>query len=75
MTDLTNHASPITRAQRAAAFEESKAILALENMIAPADYAQLRQYVIDGHLTIEQAIEQILAKATTKAIATNAQKR
>lgn len=52
-----------TREQREAAFRESKAILALESMAAPADYAKLRQEVIDGKLTIPDAVAQLLAKA------------
>jgi hypothetical protein len=55
-----------TREQREAAFRESKAILALENMTEPAEYAKLRQDVIDGKLSIPDAVAQLLAKANKR---------
>jgi hypothetical protein len=56
-----------TREQREAAFSESKAILALENMTAPADYAKLRQDVIDGKLSIPDAVAQLVAQARKRS--------
>jgi hypothetical protein len=63
-TSMTS--TPTTRAQRAAAFKESKAILALESMIEPAGYAQIRQRVIEGTLTIPDAIEQLVQQLKHK---------
>ena len=56
-TDLT------TTEQRAAAFRDSKAILALEHMVEPSGYARLRQDVIDGKLSIPAAVAQLVAAA------------
>jgi len=56
-TDLT------TTEQRAAAFRDSKAILALEHMVEPAGYAKLRQEVIDGKLSIPDAIARLVDDA------------
>lgn len=57
----TDHTT--TTEQRAAAFRDSKAILALEHMVEPAGYALLRQDVIDGRLSIPEAIARIVAQA------------
>ena len=57
MTDTT------TPQQRAEAFRESKAILALEHMVEPLGYAKTRQEVIDGTLSIPQAIARLVAQA------------
>ena len=57
----TDHTT--TTEQRAAAFRNSKAILALEHMVEPAGYALLRQDVIDGRLSIPEAVARIVAQA------------
>jgi hypothetical protein len=67
MTTPMTPATTATRAQRAAAFEESKAILALESMIEPAGYAQIRHRVIDGTLTIPDAIEHLVQQLKNKS--------
>lgn len=55
-----------TPEQRAAAFQSSQAILALENMVEPADFAELRQAVIDGTLTFDEAVIQLVAQAKSR---------
>ena len=57
----TDHTT--TTEQRAAAFRDSKAILALEHMVEPVGYAPLRQDVIDGRLSIPEAIARVVAQA------------
>jgi hypothetical protein len=56
-----------TPEQRAAAFRDSKAILALEHMLEPAGYATLRQQVIDGTLSIAEAVERVVSEAKRNA--------
>jgi hypothetical protein len=65
-TTTPTPAPPTTRVQRAAAFKESQAILALESMIEPAGYAQIRQRVIDGTLSIPDAIEHLVQQLKHK---------
>jgi len=49
-----------TAAERQAALDESKAILALENMVEPQGHAQLRKDIVDGKLSIPAAVQKIL---------------
>jgi hypothetical protein len=66
MTTPTTSTTATTRAQRATAFEESRAILNLESMVEPAGYAQIRQRVIDGTLSIPDAIADLVQQLKTK---------
>ena len=50
-----------------AAFAQASAILALEHMVPPEGHAQLVQDVIDGKLTTDEAIAQVLAEARRDA--------
>ena len=52
-----------TRDQRKAAFRQAGAILALEGMIEPEGYAQLRQEVIDGKLSFDEAVAKAIESA------------
>ena len=52
-----------TRDQRKAAFLQAGAILALEGMIEPEGYAQLRQEVIDGKLSFDEAVAKAIESA------------
>lgn len=56
-----------TREQREEAFRTSQAILALENMTEPADFAELRQEVIDGKLSFAEAVARLVAEAKARS--------
>lgn len=49
--------------QRAAAFEDARAILALERMIEPPGYDRLRQSVIAGEFSIPAAVAIVIRQA------------
>lgn len=49
------------------AFQQSKSILALEGMTEPASYGDVKQKVLDGVLTFEQAIAVLLEQAKQEA--------
>jgi hypothetical protein len=55
--------------QLEAAFAQASAILALEHMVPPEGHAQLVQDVIDGKLSTDEAIAQVLAEARRAAAA------
>ncbi|MBW8832651.1 MAG: hypothetical protein JF606_25285 [Burkholderiales bacterium] len=61
-----------TPAERQAALDESKAILALENMVEPAGHAQLRKDIVDGMLSIPDAVQKILEEAKARRDASSA---
>ena len=48
-----------TRDQRQTAFRNAGAILVLERMVEPEGYAQLRQEVIDGRLSFDEAVAKV----------------
>ena len=60
---MTQPENNITTEQRAAAFANATAILALEGMVEPAEYGQLRQAVIDGRLSISAAVAVVVQQA------------
>lgn len=55
-----------TPEQRAAAFQSSEAILALENMVEPEGFAELRKAVIDGTMSFDEAVAQLVAQAKSR---------
>jgi len=59
-----------TKEQLAAAFADADSILALEGMVKPSGFEQLQQAVINGELTIDQAVAQVVAEAKALAAAT-----
>ena len=63
-----------TKEQLTAAFEQADAILALEGMVKPADFEQVQQAVINGELTFDQAVAQVVAEAKALAAAKPAPK-
>lgn len=56
-----------TSAERRTAFEHADAILALEGFVKTPEVALLQQTVIDGHLTFDQAVKAMIAKAKMQA--------
>jgi hypothetical protein len=62
------------KAQLKAALEQADAILALEGMVKPAGFEVLQQAVINGELTFDQAVAQVVAEAKALAAATPAAK-
>ena len=52
-----------TRDQREAAFRDAGAILALEGMVEPEGYAQLRRNVIDGKLSFDEAVAKVIEQS------------
>jgi len=61
-----------TKDQLVAAFEQADAILALEGMVKPSDFEQVQQAVINGELTFDQAVAQVVAEVKASAAATPA---
>ena len=59
-------------AELQAALDESKAILALENMVEPQGHAQLRKDIVDGKLSIPDAVQKILEEAKAQRDASSA---
>lgn len=59
-----------TRDRREAAFRDAGAILALEGMVEPEGYAQLRRNVIDGKLSFDEAVAKVIeqSKRQTEAV-------
>ena len=55
-----------TRDRREAAFRDAGAILALERMVEPEGYAQLRQAVIDGTLSLDEAVVKVIEQSKKK---------
>ena len=55
-----------TRDQRETAFRDAGAILALEGMVEPEGYAQLRQDVIDGTLSLDEAVVEVIEQSKKK---------
>ena len=56
-----------TRDQRETAFRDAGAILALEGMIEPEGHAQLRQEVIDGKLSFDEAVAKVKERSAREA--------
>ena len=60
---MTQSHDNATIEQRAAAFADSAATLALEGMVEPAGYDRLRQAVIGGRLSIPAAVATVVRHA------------
>ena len=52
-----------TRDRREAEFRDAGAILALEGMVEPEGYAQLRRNVIDGKLSFDEAVAKVIEQS------------